>query len=60
MVAAVTDSDIARTRPIRSATSDHGMTPIANPAVAAETISAASAAPVFRSVAINGNTDCGE
>ena len=60
MVAAVTDVDIARTRPIRSATIDQGITPTARPAVAAETISAACAAPVLKVAAISGSTDCGE
>ncbi len=59
-VAAVTDSDMARTRPIRSAISDHGMTPIARPAVAADTMSAAFAAPMWRSAAMSGSTACGE
>jgi len=56
----VTDTDIALTRPMRSASVDHGMTPIARPTVDAEIVSAASAAPIRRSAEISGRTACGE
>jgi hypothetical protein len=60
VVAPVTEIEIALTRPIRSASVDHGITPIARPTVEAETINAALAAPTPRSAAISGSTACGE
>ena len=56
----MTDTDIAFTRPMRSAIIDQGMTPMARPIVEADTISAALAAPTPRSVEICGRTPCGE
>jgi hypothetical protein len=55
-VAAVTDIEIAGTRPIRSANEDQGMTPIASPTVDADTTRAALAAPTPKSAEIKGNT----
>jgi hypothetical protein len=46
VVAAATDTDMARTRPTRSATIDHGITETARPVVASDTVKAASAAPM--------------
>ena len=59
-VATVTESEIALTRPMRSASVDHGITPMARPTVDAEIVSAASAAPMCRSAEISGRTACGE
>ena len=59
-VATVTEIEIAFTRPMRSASADHGMTPIARPTVDAEITSAALAAPTRKSAEIKGNTACGE
>ena len=56
--AAMTPIAIAGTRPIRSATSDHGMTAVANPRVEADTVEAAPAGPDATSTAIAGSTAC--
>ena len=57
------DGDRNRYRPdpaMRSASVDHGITPIARPTVDAEMVRAASAAPMCRSAEISGRTACGE
>ena len=59
-VAAITAMAIARTRPMRSATTDQGITPIARPMVDAETTSAESAALTRRSSARWASTAWGE
>jgi hypothetical protein len=56
----MTETDIAFTRPTRSAIIDQGMTPTARPIVQADTMSAALAAPTPRSAEICGRTPCGE
>jgi hypothetical protein len=59
-VATVTEIEIDFTRPMRSASADHGMTPMARPTVDADTSRAASAAPTPRSAEISGSTAWGE
>ncbi|MNI55023.1 hypothetical protein D3C73_1099490 [compost metagenome] len=51
---------MARTRPILSATKDHGSTVTARPTVAREMLRAASAAVIRRSAAMSGSTACVE
>ena len=55
----MTEIVIALTRPMRSASVDHGMTPTARPTVDAETVSAA-ARRRCEVAAISGSTACGE
>jgi hypothetical protein len=55
-VAAEIPQAIARTRPIRSARNDHGMTVTASPTVASEMVRAASAAVTLSSRDMRGST----
>ncbi len=51
---------IAGTRPMRSATTDHGSTVTARASVVADTASAAVEGTTWNSAAICGSTACGE
>ncbi len=59
-VATVTETEIALHPADAVGKGGPGMTPMARPTVDAETISAASAAPMCRSAEISGRTACGE